>query len=212
VVGQRTVTQEDEIGRVKGMSVSILLDYRAKKVAKKDDKGEPTKEMETIFEPIDPKEQEKLKQLVLGAIGFYAAKGSQSAQDLPQAVEDRFKAAVECIQMYREETEPELVQATVAPALLGKPIAEWVGYGIAALVALTLVVVARGQLKRSHLAWAAAEERSRREAEERARVLRSAAAEGEGKERRQELKDQIKRAVQQDPAAAAAIIRKWMHG
>ena len=212
VVGQRTITQEDEIGRVKGMSVSILLDYREKKVAKKDDKGQPTKEMETVFEPIDPKEQEKLKQLVLGAIGFYSAKGSQGTQDLPAAVEDRFKAAIECIQMYREESEPITVQASAAPAILGKPLSEWIGYGVAALVALTLIIVARGQLKRSHLAWASAEERARRDGEERAKGIRAAAAEGETKERRQELKDSIKRAVQQDPAAAAAIIRKWMHG
>ena len=212
VVGQRTTTQEDEIGRVKGMSVSILLDYREKKVAKKDDKGQPTKEMETVFEPIDPKEQEKLKQLVLGAIGFYSAKGSQGTQDLPAAVEDRFKAAIECIQMYREESEPITVQASAAPAILGKPLSEWIGYGVAALVALTLIIVARGQLKRSHLAWASAEERARRDGEERAKGIRAAAAEGETKERRQELKDSIKRAVQQDPAAAAAIIRKWMHG
>ena len=212
VVGQRTTTQEDEIGRVKGMSVSILLDYREKKVAKKDDKGQPTKEMETVFEPIDAKEQEKLKQLVLGAIGFYAAKGSQTAQDLPQAVEERFKAAVECLQMYREDIEPESAQAAVSPAIMGKPLAEWIGYGVAAVVALTLIIVARGQLKRSHLAWAASEERARRDGEERSRNVRAAAADSEGKERRQEMKEQIKRSVQQDPAAAAAIIRKWMHG
>lgn len=214
VVGQRTITHEDEIGRIKGMTVSILLDHRERKVAKKDAAGKETGEFEVVSEPIESKEQEKLKELVLGAIGYHAAKGSQSTIDTPQAIEARFKATVECIKMWREEVEPAAVAAAQAApvSFLGKGLADWIGYGVAGIVALVLLVVARGQLKRSHQAWAAAEERSRREAESRAAEARSASSEGESRSRRQELKDQIKRTIQQDPTAAAAVLRKWMHG
>lgn len=209
VVGQRTITQEDEIGRISGMTVSILLDQREVKVAKKDDKGQPTKEMETTFEAIPAAEQEKLKELVLNAIGFYSAKGVASKES-PQTVDDRFKSSIECIRMWRDES------ATAAPAIasappLGIPMKDWVGYGLAGLVALIALVIARGQIKKGHAAWQVAEERARREAEERARAARGEEG-GDTRGRRQELKDQIKRSIQADPAAAASILRKWIHG
>jgi flagellar biosynthesis/type III secretory pathway M-ring protein FliF/YscJ len=208
VVGQRTITQEDELGRITGMTVSILLDHREVKVAKKDDKGQPTKEMESTFEPIAPAEQAKLKELVLNAIGFYSAKGVASRES-PQTVDDRFKSSIESIRMWREESGAAPAAATAPP--LGVPLKDWIGYGIAAVVALIALVIARGQLKKSNAAWQAAEERARREAEERAAAARGE-AEGDTRGRRQELKDQIKRSIQSDPAAAAAILRKWIHG
>ncbi len=71
------------------------------------------------------------------------------------------------------------------------------------------MVLARGQLKRSHQAWAAAEER--------ARIDRETNAQAQGKnedprDRRVVLRDELARRIQEDPALAASIMRKWIHG
>lgn len=215
VVGKSTTTQEDEVGRIKGMSVSILLDYKVSHVAKLDDKGQPGKEMVEKREEFGEADKQRFKDLVLNAIGYAAAKGSQS--DPPAAVEGRFSATVQSMEMWHETPEPVSV-ATVGMPGLPALVADYGGYLLVGMVALTLLVVARGQLRRSHRAWAEAEERAR---QGRERETGKAKAEGgpEGqasgedavRERRAELKDQIRKRVLEDPASAAQIVRRWLY-
>lgn len=206
VVGNRTTTQEDEVGRVRAMTVSILVDHRESQVPVLDDKGEKTGAMEAKFDTIPAAELDQLKELVLNAIGFYAAKGSQGNEP-PQQVEERFKATVQNIRMWRESADAEPLAA--ASSLDLETIRSWTGYVAAVVAALVFMVLARGQLKRSHQAWAAAEER--------ARIDRETNAQAQGKnedprDRRVVLRDELARRIQEDPALAASIMRKWIHG
>jgi flagellar biosynthesis/type III secretory pathway M-ring protein FliF/YscJ len=197
------------------MSVSILLDFKVGKVAKLDEKGQPTKEMVEKREEYNEAEKQRFKDLVLNAIGFAAAKGSQS--DPPAAVEGRFSATVQSMEMWHEPVE---TVAKVVPAISSIPamIADYGGYLLVGLVALSLLVVARGQLRRSHRAWSEAEERARQRTEaDKGKSRQEQAAEGvEGAEdvsraRRQELKEQIRKRVLEDPASAAQIVRRWLY-
>lgn len=224
VVGKRTETQEDEIGRIKGMSVSILLDYKMIKEAKKDDKGNPTSEFEEKRLEYSEPEKKRFQDLVLNAIGYNAAKGLAVAANEPASVvENRFAVTIQSMEMWREKEEPVAVPATVGLGLPAK-LSDWIGYGLVAIVALGFLLVARGQLKRSHVAWAESEARARSQAESEA--LRHKAAEPEDEEpeedqllqqdvkqrsRRMELKERIKKQVSEDPATAAQIVRKWLY-
>lgn len=204
VVGNRTITQEDEVGMVKAMTVSILVDHRAKEQDAVDDKGQPTGEKTQVWEPIPQAELDQLRDLVLNAIGFYAAKGSQG-NDAPQQIEDRFKSTIQSIRMFREE-EPAVVEAGIA---MDDSLKTWIGYGAAAFAALVFLVLARGQLKRSQTAWAAAEERTRQAREQQAAAAAAVAEAGGGRE---SLRDVLAQRIKEDPAVAAAILRKWIHG
>jgi flagellar M-ring protein FliF len=215
VVGKSTTTQEDEVGRIKGMSVSVLLDYKVSRTAKLDDKGQPTKEMVEKREEYSDADKVRFKDLVLNAIGYAAAKGSQS--DAPAVVEGRFSATVQSMEMWHEAPEPVAQAAATLPGLPAL-VAEYGGYLLVGLVALALLVVARGQLKRSHRAWAEAEERARLGRErETGRAKQESGPEGQAtsddtvRERRQELKDQIRKRVLEDPTSAAQIVRRWLY-
>jgi flagellar biosynthesis/type III secretory pathway M-ring protein FliF/YscJ len=115
---------------------------------------------------------------------------------------------------------------TMASAALALPLTSvpWIdaaGYGIAGIVALTFIFVARGQLKRSHLAWKEAEERARAvldaERAKNAPPVEAVEEQAEDRERqalkirRTELREQIKKKILEDPNAASQIVRKWMY-
>ena len=216
VVGKSTVTQEDEVGRVKAMTVSLLLDFKITKVPKLDEKGQPTKELEEKRVEYTEPEKLRFKDLVLNAIGFNAAKGIQLQNEAANIVEQRFSSSVQSMEMWRE---PETKVAEAGIAIPGLParFADLIGYGLVGIVALGLLLVARGQLKRSHQAWATAEARARQQVEteqEKARPTGEAAVsvvEDQARGRRSDLKDQIRRRVMDDPNAAAQIVRKWLH-
>jgi flagellar M-ring protein FliF len=215
VVGKTTSTQEDEVGRIKGMTVSILLDFKTTRVPKLDDKGQPTKELTEKSEEYTDAEKQRFRELVLNSIGFDAAKGSQT--EAPAVVEPRFTATVQSMAMWHEPV-PEVAQATVAIPGLAALLANYAGYILAGLVAISLLVIARGQLKRSHRAWAEAEARARTKVEaEQVKRQPAAGADAEtvaeemARTRRVELKEQIKKRVLDDPVSAAQIVRKWLY-
>lgn len=216
VVGKSTTTQEDEVGRITGMSVSILLDLKSTKVAKKDDKGKPTNEMEEQRTEFSDVERQRYRDLVLNAIGYTAAKGLQMKLETAEKVEPRFSATVQSMEMYRE---PVAVVAQAGVTIPGLPggLADWIGYGLSGLVAIVLLVVARGQLKRSHQAWAQAEAKARQDENEvKAKVKPESLPDDskiqdEARNRRVELKDQIKKRVMDDPNSAAQIVRRWLY-
>lgn len=221
VVGKRTETQEDEVGRIKGMTVSILLDFKTVKEPKKDEKGNPTKEFEIKRVEYTEAEKKRFQEMVVNAIGFNSAKGlAAQAGEAPATVENRFSVAVQSMEMWRED-EPAIAQATV-PLGLPANVSDWIGYGLAGLVALSLLIIARGQLKRSHKAWSEAEARARAAAEAEARKhhveeepededAQNEVEEHKARSRRLELKDRIKKQVSEDPATAAQIVRKWLY-
>lgn len=217
VVGKSTVTQEDEVGRIKAMTVSLLLDFKDTKVPKLDEKGQPTKEMDVKRVEYTEPEKQRFKDLVLNAIGFNAAKGIQLQNEAAAIVEQRFSSSVQSMEMWRE---PEAKVAEAGLIIPGMPtrIADLVGYGLAGVVALGLLLIARGQLKRSHQAWAAAEARARQQVEAEQEKARPADKEGAspveeqaGRERRAGLKEQIRKRVMDDPNSAAQIVKKWLH-
>jgi flagellar M-ring protein FliF len=216
VVGKSTTTQEDEVGRITGMSVSILLDLKSTKVAKKDDKGKPTNEMEEQRTEFSDVEKQRYRDLVLNAIGYNAAKGLQMKLETAEKVEPRFSATVQSMEMYREPVSAVAQAGVTIPGLPGG-LADWIGYGLSGLVAIVLLVVARGQLKRSHQAWAQAEAKARQEEiEAKAKVKPEpppddSKIQEEARNRRVELKDQIKKRVMDDPNSAAQIVRRWLY-
>ncbi len=216
VVGKSTTTQEDEVGRITGMSVSILLDLKSTKVAKKDDKGQPTADMEEQRTEFSEVERQRYRDLVLNAIGYNAAKGIQMKLETAEKVELRFSATVQSMEMYRE---PVAIVAQAGVTIPGMPggLADWIGYGLSGLVAIVLLIIARGQLKRSHQAWAQAEAKARQEESEIKAKVKPEPPPDEGKvqeearSRRVELKDQIKKRVMDDPNSAAQIVRRWLY-
>ncbi len=215
-VGSSHTVQEDEVGKVRGMTVSILLDQKITKGPKLDDKGQPTKDVVEKHEDYSEVEKKRFQDLVLGAIGFNAAKGSQGAGETPAMIESRFSVAVQSMAMWHEPV--EMVAASAIPLGLGGSMLDYIGYGLVGVVALGMMFIARGQLKRSHVAWTQAEERGRREAEEaeKRRQVDSkketpdTAADLE-RHRRTLLRDQIKKMVSEDPTSAAQIMRKWLY-
>jgi flagellar M-ring protein FliF len=219
VVGKKTITQEDEVGRIKGMNVAILLPFKQVSKPKLDDQGKPTKEMETTNEEYAQAEKDRFKELVLNAIGFNAAKDITAKSEAGQNLDARFTSSVQSMDLYRA---PETVAAaSLALPLTSVPWVDAAGYGIAGIVALTFIFVARGQLKRSHLAWKEAEERARALVDaERVKnappeeVVEDQAEDRERqalKIRRTELREQIKKKILEDPNAASQIVRKWMY-
>ncbi len=220
VVGKKTTTQEDEIGRVQGMNVSILLPFKQTQKPKLDPQGKPTKEMETVSEEFPQGDKDRFKELVLNTIGFNAAKDIAAKLEGGASLDTRFTSSVQSMELYRAP-DTSVAQAGVTLPLTAVPWSEAIGYGVAGIVALTILFIARGQLKRSHLAWKEAEERARTAAdEERKKNAPPEAAKEDAPEereraalkaRRVELREQIKKKIIEDPNAAAQIVRKWMY-
>lgn len=218
VVGTRKVTLEDEVGRIRGMNVSILLPLKKVQKPKLDDKGKPTGEKVDAMEEYAAAERDRFKDLVLNAIGFYAAKDvAAKAEGVPN-LDARFTATVQSLEMWHDE-EAQVAQAGISLPISSVPLPELVGYGVMGLVVVVVLVIARGQLKRSHQAW--------QEAEGRARAARQVEEEKNNpkplepsedekaqlalKQRRGELKDQIKKRIMDDPVTASQILRRWMY-
>lgn len=216
-VGQRKVTVEEEVGRIRGMTVSILLPYKSEEVDELGADGKPTGRKVRRRVPYSPEEQQRFERLVLNAIGFDAARDIVARAEGVQNLAGRFSSTVQSMDLYEPEPEPAAQAAIALP--FGAPGA-WLGYALVGLVALGLLAVAHLQLRRSHAAWREAEERARREREAKEAEQRKAAPPPPSPEeeaaqkirtRRQELKENIKRAIAEDPNAAAAIIRRWLY-
>jgi flagellar biosynthesis/type III secretory pathway M-ring protein FliF/YscJ len=108
--------------------------------------------------------------------------------------------------MWRDENESATV---TAPSMDSEQVKTWIGYGAAGLAALVFLLMARGQLKRSHTAWAQSQERSQTQAAAHTAAAAAVAEAGGG---RDSLRSDLAQRIREDPAVAAAILRKWMHG
>ena len=220
VVGTRKISKEDEIGRLVGMNVSILVpSLRVMKPVLGPD-GKETAEKREVVEERPVADQNRIKDLVLNAIGFNAAKDLAAKLENGVNMDSRFTSAVQSMELFREEVP---IQAGIPlPLSTTIPYGEAIGYVLSALVALAIILVARGQLKRSHMAWEMAEQRSREqhaveEAQEEAQKPKVVEMSEEEKERaalkgrRLELKESIRRKIDEDPLVATQIVRRWMY-
>jgi flagellar M-ring protein FliF len=219
VVGKKTVTTEDELGRLRGMNVSILLDYLEVEAEEKGADGKPTGAKVKEYREYTAEERKRFEELVLNAIGFNAAKDMASRQEGAD-LKERFTSSVQSMRLWRPE---EPVAAAGIMALDPNRLGEWIGWALAGLVAVGLLVVARGQLSRSHRAWADAEARARAATEEEQRRNAPPPPEpGEEpsdedemnkaiKKRRENLRDSIKKRILEDPAGAAQIVKQWIY-
>lgn len=217
VVGTRKVTTEDEVGRIRGMTVSILIPQKKTLKPKLDEQGKPSDAKEEVLEEFPQPEKDRIKALVLDAIGFNSAKDLAAKLEGAQSLDARFTASLQSLELYREEETP-VAQAGISLPI-GLPLQDAIGYGLAALVGLAVLLIARGQLKRSHQAWAAAEARTQaaqKEAETKDQAETGEGATPEDKEqvalraRREDLKEAIKKRIMEDPASAAQVLRHWM--
>ncbi len=218
-VGQKKITLEDEVGRIRGMTVSILLPYKDAQIDELDAKGKPTGKKIPGRLAYTADEQKRFESLVLGAIGFESAKDIVAKVEGSQTLSGRFSSTVQSMELYQAPSEIVAQAGVALPIALPGGLADWIGYGLVGLVALVMLIVARGQLKRSHAAWAEAEARSR--LTDDAHKAKKKAAEPEVdpdveikavvKSRRNELKENIKKAVLEDPNSAAQIVKRWLY-
>ncbi len=218
-VGQKKVTLEDEVGRIRGMSVSILLPFKSAEVDELDAKGKPTgkKVQSRVAYPLE--EQKRFESIVLNAIGFDAAKDIVAKVEGAPTLGGRFSSTVQSMDLYQAPSETVAQAAVSLPIALPGGLGDWISYGLVGLVAIVLLVVARGQLKRSHAAWAAAEAKSNEASSADQAKRKSAEPEVDPdeemkavvKSRRNELKDNIKKAVVEDPNTAAQIVKRWLY-
>ncbi len=216
VVGKKTITQEDEVGRIKGMNVALLLDFKTAQVPKLDDQGKPTKEMTEKREEFTAEEQTRFRELVLNAIGFNAAKDIAAKLEGVANLDARFTASVQSMALFRPE--PELVAASGVMSLGPAKLLDYIGYGVAGIVALAFILVARGQLKRSHDAWVAAEARARAQVDADAAKQKTEDvatniddSKDQDRAKRLELKEAIKKKITDDPNLAAQVVRQWLY-
>ncbi|NRA36927.1 MAG: hypothetical protein HRU15_02200, partial [Planctomycetes bacterium] len=213
-VGQRLTTVREDVGHIRGMAVSIVLDYKVK-VGKEDvkdsgdaedaDAAENGKTVERI--PYSAEERAQIEKSVLNAIGFYTAKDYQSVTE-PGTGEQRFIFSTECINMATPEIEDETALASVA--LISEDMMESIRYAVAIIVAFALIMIARGQLKRSHSAW----EADRLQAEkDKAKVETNKEEESTDRlfEKRMEVKDAIRKQINDNPNAAAEVLKMWIY-
>ncbi len=221
VVGKKTVTTEDEIGRIRGMNVSILIDEEEVRTEEKGADGKPTGTVKTERRPYSDADRKRFEELVHNAIGFNSARDVAGKAEKAD-VTARFTSSVQSMRFWREEP------VVAAAGVLGSGIEQdvlgrWIGWALAAAVGIGLLVVARGQMARSHRAWSEAAERERAAAEEERRrtappepVLPPEKDEEDEmaralRKRRTELRDSIKKRILEDPAGAAQIVKQWMY-
>jgi flagellar M-ring protein FliF len=218
-VGQKKTTLEDEVGRIRGMTVSILLPFKEVEIDELDAKGKPTGKKVKSRAAYPVEEQKRFESVVLGAIGFESAKDIVAKQPDVQNIGSRFSSTVQSMDLYEPPTEAVAQAAMSLPISLPGGISDWIGYGLVGVVALVLLTVARGQLKRSHAAWAEAEARAREahEAEHKKKKAAEPEIDPEDeikavvKSRRNELKENIKKAVIEDPNTASQIVKRWLY-
>lgn len=218
-VGQKKTTLEDEVGRIRGMSVSILLPFKDAEADELDPKGKPTGKKVKSRVAFSAEEQKRFESIVLNAIGFESAKDIVAKVEGAQTMGARFSSTVQSMELYQAPQDAVAQAGVSLPIALPGGLADWISYGLVGLVAIVLLVVARGQLKRSHAAWAAAEAKAR-EADDAVKA-KNKAKEPEidpdeeikqvVKSRRNELKENIKKAVIEDPNTAAQIVKRWLY-
>lgn len=221
-VGQKKVTLEDEVGRIRGMTVSILLPFKDAEVDELDAKGKPTGKKVMSRVPYPSEDQKRFESIVLGAIGFEAAKDIVAKIEGAQTMNVRFSSTVQSMDLYQPPADSVAQAGVTLPVALPGGLADWIGYGLVGLVAIVLLGVARGQLRRSHAAWAEAESRAR-EADDAVKAKHKkkelppeeddpdAEIREAVKSRRNELKENIKKAVIEDPNSAAQIVKRWLY-
>jgi flagellar M-ring protein FliF len=218
-VGQKKTTLEDEVGRIRGMSVSILLPFKDAEIDELDPKGKPTGKKVKSRIGYTVEEQSRFEKIVLNAIGFEAAKDIVAKVEGAQTMGARFSSTVQSMDLYQAPVESVAQAGASLPIALPGGLADWISYGLVGLVAIVLLTVARGQLKRSHTAWAAAEAKSR-EADDADKAKHQAAEPDVDPEeeiklvvkgRRNELKMNIKKSVIEDPNTAAQIVKRWLY-
>ena len=221
IVGQKTVTVEDEVGRIRGMNVAILIDQQRTEVEERGPDGKPTGAKKTESKPYSEADLKRFEDLVLNAVGFNAARDVAATEEKTN-VAARFTSSIQSMPFW---TDAPAIAAGSAIALPTTPesLRQYLGWGLALIVAAAAFIVARGQLKRSHTAWSEAEARARAAAdEERKRnappepVLPPEKDEEDEmakalKRRRNELRDSIKKRIVEDPVAASQIVRNWMY-
>lgn len=221
-VGKETITIEDEIGRLRGMSVSIILDTKQVKKEKVGADGKATGEFELKDEERTEPEKEQVKQIVLDAIGFKSAKGAQAMLDPKANVDDRFTVTLVSMPFYRPITdEPEKAQGIVLGSAKWM---EYARYGGIAIVLLGLLFIANSQIRGARRAWETEQAKRRREqeeAEEARRKLEESHKKSDAVneevhsqevQRRHTLKEKVQKQVSENPAQAAAVVRSWMNG
>ncbi|MHC5067487.1 MAG: flagellar basal-body MS-ring/collar protein FliF [Planctomycetota bacterium] len=206
-VGHQTRTIEEEVGRISGMTVSILLDVKGRKAAELDDSGAVVTEEELI--EFTQTEQDAFAQLVLDAVGYQAALGIQQSVDPTGKAEDRFTYSIQSVPFHQPAAETVVSDEVVAGLTLAQML-DYGRYALAALMALILVMVARGQLKRSHAAWEA--ERAREQAAKTTaeRVHHQEEVDEEVLEASRTLRQSVREDIESDPARAAEVVRGWM--
>ena len=108
-----------------------------------------------------------------------------------------------------ETAEPEEpTQAAIAEFADGP----WPRYLLAAVVAMVLLMVARGQLRRSHEAWATQQVRMEEEAKNAATASSHDPERHQQQEAKQRiaLRDRVLERVQQDPKVVAQVLKNWI--
>jgi flagellar M-ring protein FliF len=200
-LGERTTATEDEVGLVRGMTVSILLDHQQEV----DDEGGVT------YVPYPADDQTRFQQLVLDAIGYEAARGARAAvAGIAPADVLGFSVSVDSMRFHAPAVlGDETAAAGSLTDLTSGPLMRYAGIGLALIVALGSLFIVRGQLKRAHAAYEAAEAERRRRAEEANQPDPNEVAAME-LEARAELKDRIRREVDDNPQLAAGALRAWL--
>ena len=218
VVGKKTVTKEDEIGRTTGMNVSILLDAQMVKEPEKDKDGKPTgKVIEKQVEYSDV-ERKRFQELVLNAIGFNAAKEIAARLEPGADIAARFTSTVQSMAFYQQPA--EVVEAGVLGVDWEKEnVRWWLGFALSGFIGVIALWIAWSQISNSHRAVLAAELRSRQAAEEEAKRNAPPPPPPESPEeemarqlrgRRDLLKENVRKRISENPAIAAAILRSWL--
>ena len=123
--------------------------------------------------------------------------------------------------IYRQHSKPswdipetDLVPRAEAGGMGLEQLDTYIRYGVAGLVALVLLFIAKGQLKKTQSAWEA--EQARRKEEERLEQERLSKVTPEDavkqeEERRLSLRQEIQNQIMEDPDAAASVLRGWIH-
>ncbi|TVR44044.1 MAG: flagellar M-ring protein FliF [Planctomycetota bacterium] len=216
---KENTTVEDQVGRIRGMTVSIVVDQQRRVEPVLDDQGNPTGETRVVFQDYSDQQKEVFRQAVLDAIGFAAARGSQQTMDPDGNVEDRFSVSLASVQPVISDFD-ELPRAAgfLGTGFEEDQLRQWGSWILAAVVALGLLLIARGQLKRAQAGIEAEarrrreEEEARRRAEEEKLKRRSmVSGEEDNRQRRDEMRGHLLAQVANDPDTAAQVVKAWLH-
>jgi flagellar biosynthesis/type III secretory pathway M-ring protein FliF/YscJ len=212
-VGQTVTQVREDIGHIRGMTVSIVLDFKEMKAAPveaaaPDAKTDMSAASALNRVPMSDAEKKQIENSVLNAIGYYAALDYQKATDSSIGL-DRFKVSTECMDMKPIAEELEIMEANMLS--IDSEMLTYIRYAVAVVVVLALLFIARGQLKRSHEAWRMQREQAEESAKKAAEVLANKENSAErAMEKRLAFKDSIKKQVHDNPNAAAEVLKAWL--